>query len=155
MLLEVINFLPDDLLDRLVEFSKRSDIPWQLQEMQENLPRKKISWMPDSPMEEAHNWFKDLPLFSHFNFLGLSLWKDDLSFYMKDHCDNDTVKIAVQIYLDDRNSPGTTFGDRTIKYGRNRGYIMFNNPSMIHGVMNQTPHEGRLSLYALYSDDRL
>ena len=155
MLLEVVNFLPDDLLDRLVEFSKRPDIPWQLQEMQENLPRKKISWMLDSPIQEAHNWFEDLPLFRNFKFLGVSLWKDDILFYMKDHCDNDMVKIAVQIYLDDRVSPGTTFGNRTIKYGRNRGYIMFNSPTMVHGVLNQTPHEGRLSLYALYSDDRL
>lgn len=152
MLIEVVNFLPDYLIDKLVEFSKQSDVPWETPEMQEHLPRKKISWMIDSPIEEAHNWFKELPLFSHLNFMGISLWKDDISFYMSDHIDNDRVHLAIQIYLDDRNSPGTTFGDRTIKYGRNRGYIMINNPEMLHGVRKLIPHEGRLSIYALYSN---
>jgi len=78
------------------------------------------------------------------------LWKDEEDFWMGPHLDNDRVKVAVQIYLDDRNSPGTQFGDRLVNYGRNRGYIMYNSPDMLHGVPEQIPHEGRLSVYALY-----
>jgi hypothetical protein len=150
MLIEVENFLPDDLVDQLVEFSQRSDVPWELQELQEHLPRKKISWLIDSPIETVHNYFKSLPLFSHLDFMGVTLWSDDVNFYMSDHVDNNRVKVAIQIYLDNSSSPGTQFGDRLIKYGRNRGYIMYNNPTMLHKVPKQIPHGGRLSIYALY-----
>ena len=149
MIIEVEKFLPEDLVDDLVAFSK-TNADWQVQEMQENLPRKKISWLADSPIETAHMWFESLPLFSHLNFMGITLWKDDIDFWMSEHLDNERVKIAVQIYLDDRKSPGTQFGDRLIHYGRNRGYIMHNNPNMLHGVPDQIPHEGRLSIYALF-----
>ena len=149
MIIEVENFLPNNLVDQLVNFAKTNQ-DWQLQEMQENLPRKKISWLLDSPIETAHNWFENLPLFEHLDFMGITLWKDDVDFEMSQHLDNDRVKVAVQIYLDNRNSPGTQFGDRMIAYGRNRGYIMYNNQDMLHGVPDCTPHEGRLSVYALY-----
>jgi hypothetical protein len=82
--------------------------------------------------------------------MGITLWKDGENFWMPPHLDNDRVKVAVQIYLDDRKSPGTKFLDRVVNYGRNRGYIMYNSPEMLHEVLNQTPHEGRLSVYALY-----
>ena len=150
MIIEVENFLPDELVDQLVEFSQRPDVPWELQEMQEHLPRKKISWQLDSPIETTHNYFKSLPLFKHLSFMGATLWKDDVNFYMTEHVDNDRVKIAIQIYLDNRNSPGTQFGERLVKYGRNRGYIMYNDSTMLHKVPKQIPHEGRLSIYALY-----
>lgn len=150
MIIEVENFLPDELVDQLVEFSQQPDVNWELAEMQNHLPRKKISWLLDSPIETAHNYFESLPLFKHFNFIGLSLWKDDVNFYMSEHVDNDRVKVAIQIYLDNRNSPGTQFGNRIVKYGRNRGYIMHNGPTMFHSVPKQIPHDGRLSIYALY-----
>tara|TARA_B110000285_G_scaffold176811_1_gene198580 strand:+ start:1104 stop:1559 length:456 start_codon:yes stop_codon:yes gene_type:complete len=150
MLIEVENFLPTDLVDELVDFSQQPDTPWELQEMQEELPRRKISWLLDSPVETVHNYFQSLPMLSHLNFMGISLWDDDRDFWMHPHLDNDRVKVAVQIYLDNRNSPGTQFGDRLIRYGRNRGYIMYNNSDMLHGVPKQIPHEGRLSVYALY-----
>ena len=150
MLVEVENFLPTDLVDQLVDFSQQPDIPWELQEMQENLPRRKISYLLDSPVETVHNHFQSLSMFSHLNFMGVTLWKDEENFWMAQHLDNDRVKVAVQIYLDNRNSPGTQIGDRLVSYGRNRGYIMYNNPDMLHGVPKQIPHEGRLSVYALY-----
>lgn len=150
MLIEVENFLPNDIVDSLVEFSKQSNVPWELQEMQENLPRKKINWLLDSPVETVHNYFQSLPMFSHLYFMGVTLWNDSSDFYMEEHVDNDRVKIAIQIYLDDRNSPGTQFGERIISYGRNRGYILYNNPKIPHCVPKQIPHEGRLSVYALY-----
>ena len=149
MLVEVENFLPDKLVDELVKFSE-SNVPWELQEKQEHLLRRKISWLLDSPIETTHNWFAQCLMFSHLNFMGVTLWKDSTDFWMDEHLDNDRVKVAVQIYLDNRNSPGTQFGTRTIKYGRNRGYIMYNNPTMLHGVPDVTPHEGRLSVYALF-----
>lgn len=149
MLVEVENFLPDELVDELVHFSK-SNVPWEQQEMQEHLPRRKISWLLDSPIETLHNWFEQCPMFANLNFMGVTLWKDDIDFWMNEHLDNDRVKIAVQIYLDNRNSPGTQFGNRMISYGRNRGYIMYNNKEMLHSVPDCTPHEGRLSVYALY-----
>lgn len=150
MLVEVENFLPNTLVDQLVEFSQQSDVPWKKQEMQEHLSRQGISWLPGSPIETAHNYFNNLEMFSHLSFKGITLWKDDKDFWMAPHLDNDRVKIAVQIYLDNRNSPGTQFKDRLIKYGRNRGYIMYNNADMLHSVPKQVPHEGRLSVYALY-----
>lgn len=150
MLVEVENFLPDKLVDELVKFSE-GNVPWELQEKQEHLPRRKISWLSDSPIETTHNWFAQCSMFAHLNFIGITLWKDDTDFWMNEHLDNDKVKVSIQIYLDNRNSPGTQFGDRMIKYGRNRGYIMYNNPNMLHSVPNMTPHEGRLSVYALFN----
>jgi hypothetical protein len=150
MIIEVENFLPDDLVNQLVEFSQQPDLLWEVQELQEHLPRKKISWLLDSPIETAHNYFESLPLFESFDFMGTSLWKDDVDFYMANHIDNDRVKVAIQIYLDNGNSPGTQFGNRLIKYGRNRGYIMYNSSTMFHSVPKQIPHDGRLSIYALY-----
>lgn len=126
MLVEVENFLPDNIVDELVRFSE-SNVTWELQEKQEHLPRRKISWLLDSPIETTHNWFAQCSMFAHLNFMGVTLWKDDTDFWMNEHLDNDRVKVAIQIYLDNRNSPGTQFGDRMIKYGRNRGYIMYNN----------------------------
>ena len=149
MLVEVENFLPNELVDELVDYSQ-GDVPWEQQEMQEHLPRCKISWLLDSPIETVYNWFAHCPMFSHLNFIGVTLWKDEIDFWMDEHLDNARVKVAVQIYLDNRNSPGTQFGDRMIAYGRNRGYIMYNNKEMLHSVPNCTPHEGRLSVYALY-----
>ena len=149
-LIEVVNFLPDELVNQLVEFSKQPNVLWETQEMQEQLPRRKISWLIDSPIESAHNYFNLLPMFAHLNFMGVSLWKDDTNFWMNPHVDNDRVKVAIQVYLDNRQSPGTQFSDRLIEYGRNRGYIMYNTPDMLHSVPKQIPHEGRLSIYALY-----
>ena len=150
MLVEVENFLPNKLVDELIMFSK-GNVPWEKQPMQETLPRHRISWLLDSPIETLYNWFAECTMFSHLNFNGVTLWKDDKDFWMRDHIDNDKVKVAVQIYLDDRQSPGTQFGDRLIRYGRNRGYIMYNNSNMLHGVPNATPHEGRLSIYASFN----
>jgi hypothetical protein len=149
VLVEVENFLPDELVKKLVEFSQ-GEVHWEQQEMQEHLPRCKISWLLDSPVEQAHDWFAQCPMFVHLDFMGMTLWKDDIDFWMNEHLDNDRVKVAVQIYLDNRKSPGTQFGDRMISYGRNRGYIMYNHKDMLHCVPNQIPHEGRLSVYALY-----
>ena len=150
MLIEVENFLPNDIVNSLVEFSKQPDVSWELQEMQEQADRKKISWLLDSPIETVHNYFESLSMFSHLDFMGVTLWNDGPNFYMGEHVDNDRVKVAIQIYLDDRLSPGTQFGDRLIQYGCNRGYILYNNPKIPHCVPKQTPHEGRLSIYALY-----
>ena len=151
VLIEVVNFLPDSLVMDLVEFSNGDEVPWETKELQKKLSRREVNFILDTPIETAHNWFKNLPLFSHLNFMGISLWQDDSDYWMSDHIDNDLVKIAVQIYLDNRLSPGTSFGEREIEYARNRGYIMFNGPDMLHGVPNRTPHEGRLSIYALYN----
>ena len=150
-LIEVVKFLPDELVNQLVEFSKQPNIPWSTQETQEQLPRRKISWLIDSPIELAYNYFNSLPMFAHLNFIGISLWNDDVDFWMPTHIDNDSISVAIQIYLDDRKSPGTQFPNRLIDYGRNRGYIMYNNPDMLHNVPKQIPHEGRLSVYAIYN----
>lgn len=149
MLVEVENFLPDNLVDELVEFSQ-ADVPWVLQEDQGPQSRQSISWLLDSPIELVHDWFAKCEMFAHCKFMGVTLWKDHNNFFMGSHLDNERVKVAVQIYLDNRKSPGTEFGDRLIGYGRNRGYIMYNNKNMWHGVPKQIPHEGRLSVYALY-----
>ena len=152
MLIEVVNFLPERLVDDLVILSQQPDLPWVQQELQEQLPRRKlseISTMLDTALETAHNHFAGLKQFDHLEFLGVTLWQDQPTFYMPDHVDNAQVQVAVQIYLDDRASPGTQFADRQIAYGRNRGYILYNEQE-VHGVPNVTPHQGRLSIYALY-----
>jgi len=145
MIVEVENFLPTKFVDELVELSKNSN-NWSTVQDQDSLPRHGIF----NPIEELLYWFNDHPLFEKYKFTGYTLWKDSPDFKMDWHIDNNRVKIAVQIYLDDRNSPGTQFTNRTVKYGKNRGYIMFNNQDMKHCVPDQTPHEGRLSVYALY-----
>ncbi len=145
MIIEVENFLPEKFIQQLVGLSDQSE-KWTSQENQGHLARQKIF----NPIHEILCWFNDHPLFSHLKFTGYTLWKDAGDFSMDWHLDNDRVKVAVQIYLDNRDSPGTQFRDRHIRYGKNRGYIMFNNKDMQHCVPNETPHEGRLSVYALY-----
>lgn len=149
MIVEVVNFLPSVLVDELESFAKQDDLPWVTQEKQEHFLRLKISWLSDSPIETAHNYFKSLHMFKHLEFIGITLWQDDKNFHMGWHEDNDKVKVAVQIYLNNNNAPGTQFKHRTISYGKNRGYILYNEKEL-HRVPKQTPHEGRLSIYAVY-----
>lgn len=145
MIVEVENFLPNHLLEKLILVSENST-NWEKQEMQHNLTRQRLS----NPLKELSYWLNDHPLFQNFKYISSTLWKDDIDFAMDWHTDNERVKVAIQIYLDNRQSPGTHFKDRVIKYGKNRGYILFNNKKMEHCVPNQTPHQGRLSLYALF-----
>lgn len=150
MLIEVINFLPDQLLEELVQHSQQSDTSWEPQQEQEKYPRLRLVDESTPTMVKACKYFSSLPMFSKLDLLSVTMWKDEPNFWMDPHVDNEDITVAIQIYLDDRNSPGTTFGDRTIHYGRNRGYIMFNDATKEHSVPKQIPHEGRLSIYAIY-----
>ena len=45
-LIEVENFLPDDLVNSLVEFSQ-GDVPWETKESQKQLSRREINFILD------------------------------------------------------------------------------------------------------------
>lgn len=148
MLIEVVNFFPESILNDLIRISNDVDTNWTLQVGQENLDR--LSYKGDL-LTPCIEWFKSNPIFENYRLVKFQLWKDGPNFSMDEHIDNDSVELSLQIYLDDRNSPGTRFKDREINYGKNKGYIFWNTDSKIpHSVKGNVPHEGRLSVYALF-----
>ena len=89
-------------------------------------------------------------------FTSATIWKDEPGFFMAPHKDNFGVCIAMQIYLNNNNCPGTLFemddSTKFIKYGYNRGYILHNyiRPRISHSVPNHINSESRASVYILF-----
>ena len=152
MLLEVVNFLPKELFRNLVDIAESKEIVWQNQKGQEGMNR--LSYSGDL-LQSCKDWLSQLPIFKNYRLKRCQLWKDGSDFFMTEHVDNDDVEISLQIYLNNNKSPGTEFQGREIEYGENKGYILYNQePKIPHRVKNTTPHEGRLSLYALFEKKR-
>lgn len=133
--------------------SIESQTDWQHLDLQEHTPRRSLAWKDDGLLDYVWGLINQLD-FSRFGlrFVTVSLWKDQHPYFIAEHTDNDRVRAAMQIYLNDgpRNL-GTWFGDIEIPYISNTGYIMDNRGALPHGMKTVVPPGfTRYSIYALF-----
>ena len=87
-------------------------------------------------------------------FSSADLWVDNAGYRLVPHTDNDSIKLALQIYLSD-NDTGTSLYDSagnlqyTIPFRFNCGYSLYNSEHSYHGV-EIVNNGGRKSLYVRY-----
>ena len=129
---------------------------WRKPVLQQHLDRLELPFKMDSVTENLWEIFDSVrtQLNKNFNQTSVTIWRDGSNFKMPVHLDNDRVHAAIQIYLGDNDGPGTTFypgGNKfEVPYRINTGYLMLNSDEMMHGVIAEKPHQGRLSIYAVY-----
>lgn len=156
-------------LEKLRTYIENPSVPWTPVEMQENLPRSKITWDPDTVIEELHMVCQGLDtLVARFfsadlNFHGLQIWQDTEGYQSIPHKDRDIIDLAMQVYLFDAPVEcGTTFvfdgdGDSEVHYEvphlHNTGYLNLNSRySILHYTTTPVPVGiKRYSLYAYWS----
>lgn len=147
-----------DLLDpaELDEILYRISVEeqWHHQELQSHLNRKTVAWHTDGLLEWTWIKLNDLD-FSRFDlkFRTVMIWRDQQGFTISNHCDNERVVAAMQIYLSPtRTNLGTWFADNIeIPFVQNTGYLMHNRNKLIHGMRAAVPQDyTRISFYALF-----
>jgi len=138
----------EDILNRL-----DSETDWHQEQQQEHLPRKVLWWTPGSLLDDIRSHLNTLD-FSEFGLKlsNVSIWKDSAGFMISEHVDNDGVKAAMQIYLNDLpQNLGTWFEEVEVPFIKNAGYIMKNTNKPRHGMKAMVPeHTTRYSLYARF-----
>ena len=167
------NVFTEAALEKLKAYVDNPERVWTQVEMQEHLPRGKITWDADTIIEELHLMCQGLdPLISKFsgldlNFHGIQIWRDTEGYNILPHRDRSQIDIAMQVYLFDAPSKcGTTFefeGDdftnQTVNFQvpheHNCGYINFNSRlNVLHYSTTPVPAGVlRYSLYAHWSRD--
>jgi len=148
----VKNFFDTELLqDILNQIEVQTD--WQMQELQEHLPRSTLYRIPNGLVDNIWSMLNDLD----FSKLGLkfkhvTIWRDSAGYIIPEHEDNDQVNGAMQIYLNDiPQNLGTWFEEIEVPFIKNTGYIMKNTNKLRHGMKRAVPaHTTRYSLYAWF-----
>jgi hypothetical protein len=125
---------------------------WCEQLMQENYPRRAL-YESNGLIDNIWCILNDLD-FSRFGlrFMSAAIWKDSAGYTITQHTDNDGVKGAMQIYLNDiPQNLGTWFEEIEMPFIKNTGYIMNNTTKPKHGMKEIVPdHMTRYSLYAWF-----
>jgi hypothetical protein len=158
------NGLTPQALDNLRTYIATAS-SWSIVDGQNDLNRRKITWDPDTIIEELHIAFENLtPLINGIftgkekHFDGIQLWKDEAGYFIGYHTDNSNIAVSMQWYLFD-NVPvdcGTTFvGDTEeviVPYVANTGYLAADTSQITHKTTNSTPPGIiRYSLYAVWT----
>ena len=142
-------FEPAVLEDILTQIEIETE--WSEQPMQENYPRKALYSTTSGLIDNIQGILDDLD-FSKFGlrFAFVAIWKDSAGYTIPPHVDNDGVKGAMQIYLNDiPQNLGTWFEEIEMPFIKNTGYIMNNTTRPKHGMKEIVPdHMTRYSLYA-------
>ena len=91
---------------------------------------------------------------TELKFASADIWIDDAGYRLMPHTDDDSIKLAIQIYLSEDNV-GTSFYDDagklqyTFPFKFNCGYSLYNGQGSHHGV-EKVMRNGRTSLYVRY-----
>lgn len=143
---------------------------WQFEtteygEIMSNVPRYKISWDPESVVEEIHEVCNSVtPVVEEMcqgktAFHGIALWRDHSGYNIGWHTDNPILKITMQIYLDGLEScPGTEFktdsGTIVAPFVKNTGYFLNQGELRpMHRLAHTVPHnQTRYSLFAMWKN---
>ena len=129
-----------------------------------NAPRHKISWEPESVIEEIHEVFGSItPLLQELDpeipivFSGITLWRDQSGYALDWHTDNPAIHLTMQIYLSGSlENPGTEFkteaGSITAPFVPNTGYYIDQRKVRPpHRTSHAVPeNQIRYSLFALW-----
>lgn len=163
------NFFSSELNRDLLAFFNTNLDGWNTVPLQELLPRKSIEYSDDKIFNTTASIFKDEKLVrilsekigSKLISSGVSFWKDQESYQIDMHVDNNAFNCAFQIYITDYDSPllGTSFGFSdtnnatfTIPYRNNSGYFLKTANITKHGLLHEVPKNfQRFSIYSRYS----
>ena len=130
-------------------------------EDQEKFPRKRLSYN-EKLSKQLHIFFMNSEitnaLTKKFNtdlrFESVDIWIDNKGYHIPPHVDNDSIKLALQIYLSEDNIGTSLYNkDKKIKtftFEPNSGYALLNTKNSFHGI-DKIKKDGRISLYARYS----
>lgn len=156
------NVLPDDIIVDIRDFMAANQ-KWETEQLEFDIPRRAVHWdqVSTSPYRRMHYAFQQLsPVISEaighqVDFQHCNMWEDGTEYIIPPHVDNDSIRVAIQVYLNDADEDcGTSIysSQNTEIYKfpfiSNTGYIMHNTPTSWHGMM--TPGNVRRSLYANY-----
>ena len=88
-------------------------------------------------------------------FDSVDVWQDLPVYYLTPHTDNESIKVAVQIYLSNHDQGTCMYDDKgeivhVFPFKNNFGYSLLNNENSLHGVP-EINKDGRISLYVRYS----
>lgn len=170
-LLHIQEVLPESALLKLQKYVKSEKVPWEFLDERlsnQDCTRRKVTWDPDTIIEELHTAFDNVtdtineifPGNQQQNFIGISLWEDTAGYNMKWHTDNPMLSCAIQIYLFDTCPAhcGTTFivnnKQVDLPFINNTGYAVNHNVNekLIHKPSCTIPENTyRYSLYAGWS----
>lgn len=158
------DFLPKELIVKLLDFVKQENLPWTKVIEQQYLNRQSISWLSDTVVEETRQIFDNLTstveklIDSKQTFEGISIWHDQHPYQIPRHIDRSPISAAIQIYLSVGEVDTTTcfeWKNHIIKPKNavNSGYFMNNKGKVVHYLANPVP-EGfsRYSVYAIWKN---
>ena len=165
-LIKVSDVFPTETIEKIRALIDQQDLPWTDANRQETLPRRQISWLPESVLEEIYETCHGLtPTINEIYpdtekfFWGCTLWQDQAGYHLDWHTDNPDIDVSMQIYLFSTGAaPGTEFAidnkAHLVPFIVNSGYISHNsgNDRLLHRVEYAVPTDTvRYSLYAVWS----
>ena len=134
-------------------------------ENQHHMPRNRIDYS-ETLMKKLKIFFSNSKitksLSTKFNmplqFESVDIWVDSAGYFLSPHTDDSRIKLALQIYLGEGPSVGTSLFDsdnnvlETFQYKFNSGYALLNNAVSLHGTTGAVAENNlRKSLYVRYS----
>jgi|DEB0MinimDraft_4_1074332.scaffolds.fasta_scaffold52786_2 hypothetical protein len=159
-----IDFFPSDLLKKLITIP--SNVKFEKLEHQENRSRLRVSYS-EMISKELNVIFRSSKItkmleekFNQKLTPGTAdIWYDYTDYSLSPHRDDPRVKLAIQIYLDSNDNPGTVLYDsveksnviETFPYILNSGYSLLNSEKSFHGTEGKVKQKTRKSVYIRYS----
>lgn len=134
-------------------------------ENQHHMPRNRIDYS-ETLMKKLKIFFSNSKitksLSTKFNmplqFESVDIWLDSAGYFLSPHTDDSRIKLALQIYLGEGPSVGTSLFDsdnnvlESFQYKFNSGYALLNNAVSLHGTTGAVAENNlRKSLYVRYS----
>jgi len=156
------NVLPDDIIVDIRDFMDANQ-KWEDVDLQTQWPRRAVHWdqVPSSAYKRMHYAFQQLSTVvseavgEQVEFQHCNMWEDNKDYTIPAHVDNNNIRVAIQIYLNDADPDcGTALYNEKeeqihkFPFVKNTGYILKNDPQSYHGMM--TPGNIRRSLYVNY-----
>jgi len=131
-------------------------------EFQEHLPRVRLDYS-NTLCKILRIKFMDTritkALSKKFNqdlkFDSCDIWVDSKGYNLKPHIDDQRIKLAIQIYLSEKNIGTSLYNGvrkiKTFEFKVGSGYALLNTEKSLHGLDSPVEQDGRVSLYARYS----
>ena len=159
---EYQNFFGNNISKEIKDTEKMATVKL---EKQHHKPRSRIDYS-ETLMKKLKIFFSNSKitksLSTKFNvplqFENVDIWLDSAGYFLSPHTDDSRIKLALQIYLGNETSVGTSLFDsdnnvlETFRYKFNSGYALLNNAVSLHGTTGAVAENNlRKSLYVRYS----
>lgn len=160
------NILYPPFLTKLYNYvSTTENLPWTIVSLYETECREKISFFPESVIEEAHLLMEDITtcisqkLDLNLKLIGIDIWKDKEGFYINKHTDNPVINASLQVYLNHYsnidystkfNLNGTVVSPKNLT---NHGYLIDQRTQISHWMKTKvTSNFERYSIHAIWEE---